>query len=105
MRLTSSKALRLRPDLAKVGEDCSGGESGVVLFDVTLTSEGMLCMSLLSCSSNFATWHAHSTASALIHKAPRAASWDPCNAGCPCMAPPNSRACRNSMIKAVEAAL
>ena len=54
---TSSKALRLRPDLARLGELCRGGsgDCGAASFGVMLTSAGALCMSLLSCSSSLAT--------------------------------------------------
>ena len=65
--LTSSKALRLRPALARLGELCSmGGDRGVVPFEVALTSAGKLCMSLFSCSSKMATCHVqHAAASGL----------------------------------------
>ena len=54
---TSSKALRLRPDLARLGELCTGAgdDSGAAPLGVMLTSVGALCMSLLSCSSSLAT--------------------------------------------------
>ena len=54
---TSSKALRLRPDLARLGELCTGGggDSGAAPLGVTLTSAGALCISRLSCSSSLAT--------------------------------------------------
>ena len=58
--LTSSKALRLRPVLARLGELCRvSGVTGVVPFGVILTSAGMLCISLLNCCSNLATWTGH----------------------------------------------
>ena len=54
---TSSKALRLRPDLARLGELCTGGggDSGAAPLGVTLASAGAICMSRLSCSSSLAT--------------------------------------------------
>ena len=53
----SSKALRLRPDLARLGELCTGGggDSGGAPLGVMPTSAGALCMSRLSCSSSLAT--------------------------------------------------
>ncbi len=59
--LTSSKALRLRPVLARLGELCMvSGVMGVAPFGVIFTSAGMLCSSLLNCCSKIATWTEHS---------------------------------------------
>ena len=50
--LTSSKALRLRPVLARLGELCMvSGVNVVAPFGVTFTSAGMHCISRLNCCS------------------------------------------------------